>query len=94
MTEEEKTRLVEQYSRAEISALDLRRALGNIGYGDIIIELAKRNLPLPRASQVGREEQIARAEALLFPKEANFEAFDRIMRREGGEKPRPDDILE
>jgi hypothetical protein len=37
MTEEEKTFLVEQYSRAEISAVDLRRALGGIGYGDVII---------------------------------------------------------
>jgi hypothetical protein len=31
MTDEEKTRMVEQYSRAEISAVELRRALGNAG---------------------------------------------------------------
>ncbi len=67
MTHSEKTQLLERYSRAEISALDLRRALGDIGYGDVIIELAQRNLPLPRASQIGREKQIARFEALLFP---------------------------
>ena len=48
MTDEEKTRMVEQYSRAEISAVELRRALGNIGYADVIIEPAPRNLPLPR----------------------------------------------
>jgi hypothetical protein len=79
MTEEEKTFLVEQYSRAEISAIDLRRALGGIGYGDVIIELAKRNLPLPRASQVGREEQIARATALLFPSKESQDELDRII---------------
>jgi len=67
MTASEKDRLLERYSRADISAIDLRRALGGIGYGDVIIELAQRNLPLPRASQVGRERQIARLEALLFP---------------------------
>jgi hypothetical protein len=68
MTSSEKTQLLERYSRAEISALDLRRSLGDIGYGDVIIELAQRNLPLPRASQVGREAQIARAREILFPR--------------------------
>jgi hypothetical protein len=94
MTEEEKTRLVEQYSRAEISAVDLRHALGNIGYADVIIELAKRDLPLPRASQVGREEQIAKAAAWLFPTDANLEALDRIMKRKAGGKAHPENILE
>ncbi len=94
MTDDEKTRLVEQYSRAGISAVELRHALGDISYADVIIELAKRDLPLPRASQVGREEQIARAEAWLFPKRVNFEAFDRIMQHKGGEPPRPEDALE
>jgi hypothetical protein len=68
MTASEKDRLLERYSRAEISALDLRRALGGIGYGDVIIELAQRNLPLPRASQAGREARIARAKDILFPR--------------------------
>ncbi len=70
MTPSEKTQLLERYSRADISALDLRRALGDIGYGDVIIELAQRNLPLPRASQAGREARIGRARELLFPRVA------------------------
>lgn len=62
--------LLERYSHAEISAMELRRALGDISFADVIIELAQRNLSLPRASQVGREKQIARAEELLFPRVA------------------------
>jgi len=67
MTDVETTALLERYSHAEISAADLRRRLGNISYADVIIELAKRDLPLPRASQKGREERLARAQAWLFP---------------------------
>jgi hypothetical protein len=58
--------LLSRYSRAEISAIELRRALGGVTYGDVLIELARRDLPLPRASQVGREQAIAAARALLF----------------------------
>jgi hypothetical protein len=67
MTDVEKSSLLERYSRADISATELRGALGGITFGDVLIELAKRGLPLPRASQVGREERIAEARALLFP---------------------------
>jgi hypothetical protein len=66
MTDSEKTSLLSRYSRAEISAIELRRALGGVTYGDVLIELARRDLPLPRASQVGREQAIAAARALLF----------------------------
>jgi hypothetical protein len=48
MTEAETTALLGQYSRAEISAVQLRRELGGITYGDVLIELASHNLPLPR----------------------------------------------
>jgi hypothetical protein len=70
MTELETTALLERYSHAEISAAELRRKLGDISYADVIIELAKRNIPLPRASQKGREERLARAHAWLFPHSA------------------------
>lgn len=70
MTTLEKDRLLERYSHAEITAMELRRALGDISYADVIIELAQRNLPLPRAPQAGREKQIARAKELLFPSAA------------------------
>jgi hypothetical protein len=66
MTDGEKTLLLTRYSRAEISAVELRRALGGITFGDVLIELARRDLPLPRASRVGREQSIAAARELLF----------------------------
>jgi hypothetical protein len=67
MTSLEHDTLLERYSRAEISDAELRHRLGDISYADVIIELGKRNLPLPRASQKGREEQLAKAHAWLFP---------------------------
>ncbi len=67
-TELETTDLLRRYSEARISAIELRRALGGISYGDVLIELAKRDLPLPRAPEAGREERIAAARDWLFPK--------------------------
>ena len=70
MTETERAELLKRYSEARISAIELRRALGGITFGDVLIELAKRDLPLPRAPEAGREQRIAAARALLFPKAA------------------------
>jgi hypothetical protein len=67
MTETDKSALLERYSRNDISAIELRRALGGLTFGDVLIELAKRDLPLPRAPIAGREHRIAEARALLFP---------------------------
>ena len=67
MTSTETTSLLARYSRAEISAVELRRLLGDISYGDVLIELARRGLPLPRAPRAGREQRIAAARSLLFP---------------------------
>jgi hypothetical protein len=67
MDEAEKLRLLERYAQATISAMEVRRALGGITFGDLLVELAKRDLSLPRASRAGREERIAEARALLFP---------------------------
>lgn len=68
MTEAETTNLLRRYSEARLSAVELRRALGGITFGDVLIELGKRDLPLPRAPEAGREEQIARARQWMFPK--------------------------
>jgi hypothetical protein len=65
MTSSEKQQLLRRFSRAEISAVELRRALGDISFADVIIELAALDLPLPRASETGRESQIARAKELF-----------------------------
>jgi len=66
MTEMEIAALLERFSRAEISAVELRRSLGGLTYGDVLRELAQRGLPLPRAPQAGREERIATAHMWLF----------------------------
>lgn len=70
MTEAETSDLLGRYSEARISAAELRSALGGITFGDVLIELAKRDLPLPRAPEADRRERIAAARALLFPKGA------------------------
>jgi hypothetical protein len=55
------------YSDGEMSALELRRRLGEASYGDVLRLLSDAELPLPRASQAGREAEIAQARAWLFP---------------------------
>lgn len=70
MTEPETTELLKRYSEARVSAVELRRAFGGITFGDVLTELAKRDLPLPRAPEAGRQQRIAAARALLFPKDA------------------------
>ncbi len=59
---------LEAFSRGGMTALDLRRRLGNATYGEILQRLSEEYLPLPRAPETGREEQIARARAWMFPK--------------------------
>ncbi len=59
---------LEAFSRGEMTALDLRRRLGDATYGEILQRLSEEHLPLPRAPEAGREEQIARARAWMFPK--------------------------
>jgi hypothetical protein len=70
VTEIEITNLLQRYSEGLISLVELRRALGGITFGDVLIELAKRDLPLPRAPEAGRQQRIAAARALLFPRAA------------------------
>ena len=70
MTEIEIAALLKRYSEGLISQIELRRALGGITFADVLIELANRNLPLPRAPEAGREQRIAAARAVLFPRAA------------------------
>jgi hypothetical protein len=70
MTEVEMIALLKRFSEGQISAIELRRTLGGITFGDVLIELARRELPLPRAPEAGRQQRIAAARALLFPKAA------------------------
>ena len=67
MNEKEKQAL-EAFSHGEMTALDLRRRLGNATYGEVLRLLSELDLPLPRAPEKGREEQIKRAHSWMFPK--------------------------
>jgi hypothetical protein len=67
MNEQERQAL-EAFSRGEMSALELRRRLGGATYGEVLRLLSEQNLPLPRAPEKGREEQIGRAHSWMFPK--------------------------
>ena len=59
---------LEAYSGGEMTAVELHRRLDGATYGDVLRLLSEADLPLPRASVAGREEQLARARAWLFPK--------------------------
>lgn len=67
MNGEELYKYLKQYSLGEITALELRKRMGGATFGDVLIALGEANLPLPRASQKGREESISRARNWLFP---------------------------
>lgn len=56
------------YSRGEMTAIVLRRRLGGASYGDVLRLLSDEDLPLPRAPVAGREEQLSRARAWMFPR--------------------------
>jgi hypothetical protein len=60
-------RALEAFSRGDMTALDLRRRLGGASYGDLLSLISAAKLPLPRAPETGREEQIRRARAWMFP---------------------------
>lgn len=55
------------FSRGEMTALELRRRLDGASYGEVLRLLGGRDLPLPRAAVAGREADLARARAWLFP---------------------------
>ena len=67
MGDKEKLAL-EAFSRGEMTALELRRRLGDASYGDVLRLLSEAALPLPRPPVAGREAQIARAREWMFPK--------------------------
>jgi hypothetical protein len=58
------------FSDGQMTALELCRRLQGATYGDVLRLLSERNLPLPRAGSSGREADIQRARAWLFPKHA------------------------
>jgi hypothetical protein len=68
---DEKQRLnLQAYSCGEMTAIELHRRFNGASYGDVLRLLSEADLPLPRAPVAGREEEIARAHAWMFPKHA------------------------
>lgn len=55
------------YSRGEMSLIELRRRMDGATFGEVLRLLGERDLPLPRAPPAGREENLGRARAWLFP---------------------------
>jgi hypothetical protein len=59
---------LQAFSHGDMSAIELRRRLGGATYGEVLRLLSEENLPLPSAPTAGREEQLERARAWMFPK--------------------------
>ena len=55
------------YSKGAMTAIELRRRLGAASFGEVLHLLGEENLPLPRAPVAGREADLARARAWMFP---------------------------
>lgn len=60
--------LLTAFSTGALSAIDVRRALGNITYGELFRLVADANLHLPDSPATGREATLAKAQAWMFPK--------------------------
>ncbi len=67
MMDEPSRQALAAYSKGAMTAIELRRRLGDASYGDVVRLLSEENLPLPRAPVEGREADLARARAWMFP---------------------------
>ena len=61
---------LESYSCGAMTAIELRRRLGGATCGEVLMLLGEAELPLLRAPVEGREEDLVRARAWMFPKDA------------------------
>ncbi len=68
MMDEPSRQALAAYSKGAMTAIELRRRLGDASYGDVLRLLGEENLPLPRAPVEGRDADLARARAWMFPK--------------------------
>ena len=67
MTETE-LQALKSFSEGGMTAIELRRRLGGATYGEVLLLLSEAGLPLPRAPTEGREDDLERARAWMFPK--------------------------
>lgn len=70
MLERHQRKILDDYAAGRMTALEARRRLGDVGFGDLLRLLAYEGLTLPRSPVAGREATLARARAWLFPENA------------------------
>jgi hypothetical protein len=58
--------VLQAYSSGTMSAIDVRRSTGAT-FADILVGLASLDLPFPRASTKGREDELRQVREWLFP---------------------------
>ena len=70
MPERDKRATLVDYAAGRSTALEARRRLGDLGFGDLLRLLADEGLAFPQAPVTGREATLRRARAWLFPEKA------------------------
>jgi hypothetical protein len=68
MDEAEKLRHLSEYADGRLGTRDVIERLGLRDYADLIVELARHDLPFPKPDYPGRAEHLARARAILGPR--------------------------
>jgi hypothetical protein len=68
MSEAEKVRHLSDYSGGRLGTRAAIERLGLRDYADLVIELARHDLPFPKPDYPGRAEHLARARAILHPR--------------------------
>jgi len=68
MTGSDKLRHLADYSAGRLGTRAAIERLGLSGYADLVIELARHDLPFPKPDYPGREEHVARARSILQPR--------------------------
>ncbi len=62
--------LLTRFSAGRISAIEVRKRLDDATYGDLLRLLADAGLSLPPSDPTGREQDLAKARAWMFPDHA------------------------
>ena len=58
---------IADYAAGRISAIEARRRLGGVTFGELLRMVADAGLRLPQAPTAGREGRLAQARGWLFP---------------------------
>jgi hypothetical protein len=60
--------LLTRYSQGETSTMQVRGALGDISFGELLMKMGAEGLPLPVTPVQGREGVVRRLREVLFPR--------------------------